>query len=74
MSGMVFFIVCVVIGVGYGSLLWIFPDRFAEFSNKLPGKRLGPSDVKRMGIFFVAFGVFAFVAIFAVPLLTGEPW
>ena len=74
MSGLAFLIICVVIGVGYGMLLLLFPERFAALGEKLPGQRLGPSDVKKMGVSFIAFGGLAFVAIFAFPLLTGNAW
>ena len=52
-----------VIGVGYGALLVRFPERFASFSDKIPGRRLGPADVRRIGIGFIAIGVVGFALV-----------
>ena len=60
-----------VVGVVYGTLLLIFPDWFLALSEKLPGQRFTRKNVTTMGIFFIGFGIVAFVALFVMPAVTG---
>ena len=58
-----------VIGVGYGSLLVRFPERFASFSDRMPGRTVGPAEVKRIGIGFIAIGAIGCAVVVLAVLL-----